>query len=1027
MPYSLLLENAVKRAPILYKSQNLSSLADCLIQQLESEKGSFLESPVVFVPNSSVKQWLSLEIARKKGIFMGIEILAVQEGFGMLLPSSPNSLELFCLVYDALRQCKDPELLSYLDGKKKRLSDLSQQLSSLFFRYGRYGEMLFKKSGNPDWQEKILQQLFVDGPWRLPIQLLKDAPAPSDPIHCFGIDALPPLFWEFLFRSPALSIYSFSPCAEYWGDLTTEGEKKALLKKKKISSEVHRKLEEFFKEAPPLLAGWGKLGRETNRVLDGFESVEKEAYADSDDGSLLKRIQNGILSFENPAEKFRAEDESFLVLQTGSSRLREVEILRDQILKEAGRGVLFQEMSVLAPDIEPYIPLIEFVFSEAQIPFRIQGYDLSRQSSFYQGLLRLLKLAGGRWGAEEVLTLFETPSFYRKLGWDGEKREQVRTWVREAGIDWGKDAGHRRTALSETVGAEHGLERGTWEQGLDRFLEDWIFLFPEGRRLKIQDDPFASLLSVYESLKANLAEFRNEASLRVWADRLEIAADLYLFLDAEDEADTLFYSAFQRVIRDLRKADLKLSGIQFPFDVLQRFLSRSFPGQIHASHLHAVRFAPLEEGALIPAKALFLIGMDEESFPRLPLHSSLDLLRREKIPVPETADQDRYLFLQALFAASESIRISYGHLSPDEGKPVNPSIVVQEWLNQIENPPIEAPSSSPFDPKCFEPGEAQSRSFSDYRIAERLLGPKRKLPFWPDLSRLPPPQLPEGEQIVSLSDLSSFVRHPWNYYLRKGHGMYLNDSLEEAFHLQKALLARAVFSRPNERIFDELPEGLLGLSLRREIEETALNWREELKKLGVEKTFSIHLQERCKERKWESENLMASPPIEIVWEGKLKVLLVGEVRQAAAKGIVHLGKNKIKPVLKLWPQALAAFSVLESSELFLADTGKTKTIEDPSGSLKRLLEYYFRCRSVVSPLIPNWADGLLRKGPEEMEDALESDEDEDPIFQWVRMRTELPDPQAIHREWSGYLKEVFSELSGLFPTRAKKGESDAAV
>ncbi len=1017
----------MKNAPILYKSQNIASLTERLIEQLELEKNSLLDARIVLVPNSTVKQWLSLEIARKKGIFMGVEILSVQEGFGRLLPPSLNSLELFCLVYDALRECKDPDLLSYLDGKKKRLSDLSQLLSSLFFRYGRYGEALFKKRSDPDWQEKILQKLFVEGPWRLPIQQLKEAPPPSDPVHCFGVDALPPAFWEFLFRAPALCIYSFSPCAEYWGDLSTVGEKRALLKKKKVSAETRRKLEEFFKEAPPLLASWGKLGRETNRILDGYETVEKEAYADSDDGSLLKRIQNGILSFENPGVKFRAEDESLLVLQTGSSRLREVEILRDQILKEAGRGVLYQEMSVLAPDIEPYIPLIEFVFTEAQIPYRIQGYDLGRQSSFYQGLLRLLKLAGGRWGAEEVLTLFETPSFYKKQGWDEEQRERVRTWVRESGIDWGKDEGHRRTALRETVGAESGLERGTWEHGLDRFLDDWVFLFPEGRRLEIEAESFAALLALYESLKSDLAEFKNEASLHVWAERLEMTADRHLSLDLEDEADTSFYSAFQRVIRDLRKADLQLGGIPFPFEALQRFLSRSFPGQIHASQLHAVRFAPLDEGALIPAKALFLIGMDEESFPRQPMHSSLDLLRKEKISVPESAEQDRYLFLQALFAASDSVRISYGHLSPDEGKPVNPSIVVQEWLNQIENPPIATPPSSPFDPKCFEPGEAQSRSSSDYRTAERLLGPKRKLAFWPDLSRLPPFEMPEGEMVVSISDLAAFIRHPWKYFLQKIHGMYLNESIEETFSLQKSVLARAVFSNPSERTLEELPQGLLGASLRKEIEETALHWRKELKKLGVEQTFSIHLRGRCKEQTWESEKCLAAPPVEVIWEGKLKVSLVGEIRQAAPNGIVHFGGNRIDAVLKIWPEALAAASVLGSPVIFMAEDGKEKQFEDPQGSLKKLLEYYFRCRAIPSPLLSKWADGLLRKGPDAMSGKNDNYAFEDPVFEWVKKRAELPEAEAIHEVWSGYLREAFSSLAALFPTRAKKEDADAAV
>ena len=81
-----------------------------------------------------------------------------------------------------LSQCTDPELLSFLDGKKRRLLDLTEQMASLFFSYQLYGE-------SPEgWQGAIFKKL--KSPDKINC---------AEQIICFGIDFLPPLYWDFLF------------------------------------------------------------------------------------------------------------------------------------------------------------------------------------------------------------------------------------------------------------------------------------------------------------------------------------------------------------------------------------------------------------------------------------------------------------------------------------------------------------------------------------------------------------------------------------------------------------------------------------------------------------------------------------------------------------------------------------------------------------------------------------------------------------------------------------------------------------
>ena len=150
----------------LFLSHSLDALADQLIEGLDQSSIDPLETQVILVPNGALREWLLLKIAKKRGIAMGLKLLEIEQ---VLKPTGINSLQMFCLVFASLSESKDPALAAYLQGKKKRLLDLTAQLSSLFFQYGQFDASLFKKK-SMGWQGELLQKLFVDGPWRLPVQ-----------------------------------------------------------------------------------------------------------------------------------------------------------------------------------------------------------------------------------------------------------------------------------------------------------------------------------------------------------------------------------------------------------------------------------------------------------------------------------------------------------------------------------------------------------------------------------------------------------------------------------------------------------------------------------------------------------------------------------------------------------------------------------------------------------------------------------------------------------------------------------------
>ncbi len=929
----------------LYLSHRLESLLDQLLLQFDADLIDPLQTRTILVPDSSMKQWLLLEIAKRKGIAMGFHFMEVSQ----LYPSTPNSMELFCSIYRAIVESADSELQAYLEGKEKRLIDLTQQLVSLFVSYGQYGKELFKKEAG-GWQQEILKKLFIDGPYRMPVQVENP---PPDSLTCFGIDYLPPVYWEFLFKAPSLSIYLFSPCFEFWEDVCTERERRNLnrfWKKQSVSKKSRAQLDVYLRQAPKNLANWGKLGRETLKIFEAFDLQIEEVYPQLEPDSLLKQIQWDLLNFEE--SKTDRRDDSIKLFLTGSSRLKEIECLRDEILR---LDIPFHEISVLAPDIEPYVPLIEFVFAE-QIPYRISGFDIATQSPFRQGLIRISHLVSGRWSAEEVLTLFETPSFYRKRGWEPEKLGMFRSWMTAAQIKWGWDGAHRTEVLSKRFGRKMYEDRHSWEKGLDRLLDALIYLLP----MQINADAFEEFLTALFALRR--LSLSGEKTLFDWAHCLDKAAQEFLLVDGE-EADQAAHNAFHELLRDLRKSEVE--GL-FPFAVIQRLLTRPIQGQIHSSHLHAVRLAPIEDAALLPAKALFLIGMDEENYPRIKNSSSLDLLKKEKIPEP--ADRDRYHFLQAIFSAGAYLRISYGHLSADEGKPVGPSLLVQELSIQnqtVYNPPVPKPK-----PKSFS---------------------------WPNLCQ---PALPEGEVSVSFSDLKKLAQHPWKFYLQKVLGMYLNEPLEESFALQKSSVLRSSLDQPMEEALAKarLPSGIFGEALKMEIIEKNQEWQNQL-------------------NEWQIKPVTINEPIVLEWD-RLKVRLVGEIKYASEKGLICANDDHIGGLLKVWPEALAVAIHMNAPQVWMLKSGKVKNLENPHQSLKAFLEYYFRCLKAPSPLLPDWADPLLRRGIAELEKAVQKDSPfDDPVIDWVIDRMEPVKAAEILETWGPYLKETFAPLISLYPRK----------
>jgi hypothetical protein len=945
----------------------MGSLVDRLIQYLEEHPVPPLTMHTILTPSSQIRQWLFLEIAKRKNITMGLKFVEI----GEIFPQVASSLEVFCRVYSELAETTSLEIKTYIQDKPHRHLRLTSDLTSLFFSYGKNEKKFFEE--NPSgWQQEMLQKIFVQGPCKAPVQI--DG-APKESIICFGIDFLPDIYWDFLFKAPSLAVFLFSPCAEFWEDICSDRERKNLnrfWKKKGASKAAREELDLYLRSSPKLLANLGKLGRKTLKVLDRFDLETEEIYPDLIPNSALKNIQHSLLTFQQ-IDKILPDD-SVKVYLTGSSLWEEVECLRDQILN---LDIPFHEISIMAPNIEPYVPFIEYVFSEL-IPYRISTVYTASQSLYRQALKKLIELTQGRWDVDQVFELFENPSFYRKKNWDEKALREFKEWTSLVNIQWGVDESHRNRVLAKAFEEKSYRDLGSWEKGIEQLLDTFIYPHP----LQINADQLEEFLIAVFKLK-NLP-LQGEKTLPEWADCLEKLSNEYLFVDETDEKDNVAYQAFCNALRDFRRFK---SDHKYPLSVVQHFLERPFYSHINTSLLHAVRIGSLENEAMIPAKAVFLLGMNEESFPRTKSNSSLDLTKGK---YNDLSEKDRYLFLQAIFSAEEFLSISYCHLSAEEGKPIGPSLVVQELM------------------------ESFSENISTgYRSLEKVHFPKKLI--WPSSRKA---QYPKTEMTISIAELRALARHPWKFYLQKAHGIFLKEPMTGSFAMDKGLLLRKIIEGSLDKRFEDslFSYGPLGKTLYESTVEEANSQLKQLQEWNLD-MVRLSLQESCQKSRRDG-SCWTFPAIELDLNG-VHVRVVGDIKFASNLGFVCL-KDDLQSLLKAWPEALVTAIATGDARIWCPRTGKYKEIAEPLASLTAFVEYYFTCLQSPSPLLLDWADSLLRKDLADFEKAMNREFTfEDPVFQWVLDRIEPLSPAQIYEEWGTYLKNVFGSLAQLYPTRGK--------
>lgn len=746
----------------VHSSNRTERLLDQVLQLLETQPlRQPLRAEQILIQSPGMATWLKLRIAERLDVAANIEFPLPAAFFWNLfsavmleLPEqSPFDREvltwrLMGLLPERLEDPLFKPLKNYLqhDSDSLLYYQVSRKIADLLDSYLIYRPdwILAWQAGEPveelaenahaTWQASLWQALCADDQdpprHRISVQqrfvaMLEAGEVPPEilpeRIIIFGISALPPQHLDLMMTLAShtdVHLMMLNPCKYYWGDVPGSWVQHKLIDRLKPGAAVpiEAGAVDYYLEGCPLLASWGKVGRDYQSQIYAYNEVQEnpqDLFMSPRSKGLLGRVQRDILYLrQSGGEAVTLErllssrhkqvlepDDQSLRIARAHSPMREVEALYDYLLglfNNRRLGLRPRDVVVMMPDINRFAPFIQAVFGtapkERYIPFSIADQSRQAENPIVTALRSLLSLPLSRLGRSEILDILEVPAIMHRFQITEDDLPLIRRWLEEAGVRWGLDGEHRAQAVAEMplLG-----DFNTWSRGLERLLLGYAVgevetllgdALPYGAVEGSKAPLVGALCEFLALLRETLAQSRQARSLGEWISFGQSLLQHCFHFEGVEE-NTLQFQLVQALEAVQQQAELA----RFHEPVTLTVFRSAWLGELELQDSSArflsgkVNFCTLMPMRSIPFRVVCLLGMNDGEYPRIVPRLSFDLMaaaprRGDRTP----REDDRYLFLEALVSARDFAYLSYEGRDARENSERMPSVLVSELLEYVE-------------------------------------------------------------------------------------------------------------------------------------------------------------------------------------------------------------------------------------------------------------------------------------------------------------------------------------------------------
>ncbi|HEU4851766.1 MAG TPA: exodeoxyribonuclease V subunit gamma [Telluria sp.] len=840
---------------ILHGNQ-LEELRSAVFTWLRQHPLGPLEEETILVQSNGVAEWLKIALAQDAGVCAATRVALparfLWEAYRNMLgrervparspfDKGPLTWRLMRLLPALLDRPAFAPLRHFLgDGDPERRLQLAERLADLFDQYQVYRadwledwaagrDQLRRARGDavplPDdqaWQAHLWRAVNEElpehdrGTGRATVhtrfvRAIENGEPPAAPLArrvvLFGISALP---YQTLQAMAALSAHTQvilavpNPCRYYWGDII-EGRDllRAAFRRQQPRGGQDLSavpLEELHAHSNPLLASWGRQGRDFVRMLDEFDSagdgrfghLRVDLFGEEEGATLLEQVQcavRDLLPLPEHAFPVPAPDDRSIEFAVAHATQREVEILHDKLLSwfAATPSLRPRDVVVMVPDIDTFSAAIHAVFDQHKrsdprhIPFEIGDVRDRSVDPLLVALEWLLRLPQQRCRQSEVRDLLDVPAIASRFGLDGDDMAVLGHWIEGASVRWGLDGEHRAS-----LGLGAAGEQNSWIFGVRRMLLGYASGAGEAYA---GIEPYSEVGGLDAALAGSLAQFIE--ALLYWRQVLleprspagwgEAArALLAAFFKPRLEEDRLVLRQLDEALQKwLETCGDSAYAEPVPLGVLREAWLGLLdePALNHQFVSGGVTFCTLMPMRAVPFRVVCLLGMNDGDFPRRARHADFDLLAMPGMARPgdrSRRDDDRYLMLEALLAARDKLYISWAGRNVRDNSEQPASVLVSQLRDYLRAGWKIDPEAlttvhalQPFSRRYFEGRDELFTYAGEWRAAHAA----RAL----DSGELPPFE-PDPGQPLRFPELADFLRQPARHFFRRRLAVNFGDA-----------------------------------------------------------------------------------------------------------------------------------------------------------------------------------------------------------------------------------------------------------